>query len=425
VEQHRRPDAPLRVALLGLGTVGRSVAERLTDPAWSSAVAARGLAPPRLVAVGVRDPERDRGASLAEGVRLTDDIDGLAVDPDVDVVVELIGDSEAASGVVERALMAGRSVVTANKALLARAGARLEALARASGAGLRYEGSVAGGVPILAPLVTDLAANEVRAVRGVVNGTTNEILSRMAEGGTSLEEALAQAQARGLAEADPRADIEGQDAAAKLAILTRLAFGGWPRPETLRQSGPALGGVPSPGITGVAPIHLARAADMDLRIRLVARMARLPGGALTGAVTPMAVPAGSPIGAVDGVTNVIEVIAEPVGRVAFRGPGAGGAATSSAVLADLLALARGSGSTWDALPPATEVDVRDDLEEPHPWLVILDLPFGASPPAAASDLGLATAGGVIVTAPMVLEELVNRLAGTGMVAALYPVLADA
>lgn len=427
---------PLRVALFGLGTVGRAVAERLLDPTWADHVARRGMVPPRLVAVGVRDPDRDRGVTLPPEVRRSDDLESLAVDPDVDVVVELIGAADSAATIIEKALASGRPAVTANKRLVASEGARLEALARQSGAALRFEAAVAGGVPVLGPLVTDLAANRITRVRGIVNGTTNQILSQMAEEGRSYDEVLREAQQRGLAEADPSSDVEGHDAASKLVILARLAFGGWLRPDALRRSVPTLAGESAPGISGVERAHLARAADLGLRLKLVARMGRLDGDAgLAGGVTVMAVPAASAIGATSGVSNIVEVTGEPVGRVGFRGPGAGGAATSSAVLGDLLAIARGEWSTWDPLPPAADVGVLDDVEQPHAWLVVLDMPFLAALPAGLADLALASSGNAVVTRPVSLADLRVVLTVTGLAAAgvdvsgpsatLYPLLPDA
>jgi homoserine dehydrogenase len=424
---HPRPDphAPLRVALLGLGTVGRAVAERLVDPAWREHVAGRGLVPPDLVAVGVREPDRPRGVVLPPEVRLTDDLDELAAATDVDVVVELIGGEDAAARAVDRALSAGHAVVTANKALLSASGADLEATARASGAALRFEAAVGGGIPLLAPLVDSLAPDRVESLRGIVNGTTNEILTRMADGGRAYAEVLAETQAMGYAESDPRADVEGHDACSKLVILARLAFGLWAPRADVRLTAPATDGQLHPGITGLQPAHLARAADLGLSVKLVARVARSGTGGLVGAVTPMAVRRDSPIGSTDGVTNIVEISAAPLGRVSFRGPGAGGPATSSAVLADVMALAGGAGSTWGSLPPAGSVRMEDDLGAEQGWLVVLDRPLFAGPVPGHGDITVVSGENAIVTRPMRLEELVTRLADTTEVTAILPLLADA
>ncbi|MGH2468351.1 MAG: homoserine dehydrogenase, partial [Candidatus Limnocylindrales bacterium] len=304
---------------------------------------------------------------LSPSIPRTDDLAGLALAPDIDVVVELIGGLDPAGGLVADALEAGRSVVTANKALLAERGAELEAQARRSGAALRFEAAVGGGVPILGPLAADLAANHWTALRGIVNGSTNLILTRMAETGEGLEACLAAAQGQGILEADPAADLEGLDAARKLAILIRLAFGAWVPVDAIGRTaagpgagaGPAgrgagAGPVPSalPGILGVTAEVVAAARRSGRVVKLVAQAERGAGETLTASVLPVALAAGSALAQVDGLDNRIELEGEPIGRVAFSGPGAGGAATSSAVLGDLIAIARGGGSTWAGLPPA-------------------------------------------------------------------------
>jgi homoserine dehydrogenase len=335
---------PLRVALLGLGTVGGAVAARLVDDDFAQTARKHGVPAPRLVAVGVRDPGRPRSVELPDAVERTDDLNTAINRPDVDVVVELVGGTSVAGELIEGALSAGKSVVTANKALLAQRGAELESTARTAGAHLRFEAAVAGGIPILAPLARDLAANRLSRVRGIVNGTTNFILSAMAAEGRAYAEVLADAQARGYAEADPTADVEGHDAAHKLVLLNRLAFGRWIAP----------GNVPRTGVSGVTAEAVAEARREGLAIKLVA--SAQDSGVCW--VEPCAVSRRSLLGSTDGVTNVVEVTGWPVGRVVFQGPGAGGDATSSAVLGDLLALARGEGSTWAALPEAARAEVR-------------------------------------------------------------------
>jgi homoserine dehydrogenase len=350
VRSANSPASPLRVVLLGLGTVGGAVATRLVDEDWRRDVAARGLEPPELIAVGLREPERPRSVKLPESIERSAGLAALAERADVDVVIELLGGLDPAGPLIRRALAAGKSVVTANKFLLAERGPELEATARRSGAALRFEAAVAGGIPILAPLARDLAGNRIERVRGIVNGTTNFILTAMAAEGRDYAAALADAQQRGYAEADPSADVEGRDAAHKLVLLARLAFGVWVQPS----------GISRAGITAVTAGHVSAATAEGLTIKLVASVGRTAGGRLAGFVEPCAVPRNSVIGATDGVTNVVEVTARPLGTAAFRGPGAGGDATSSAVLADLLALARGEGSTWATLPPARPVGELDD-----------------------------------------------------------------
>ena len=345
----------MRVVLLGLGTVGGAVGARLLDDDWRAYVEARGLRPPTLLAVGVRDPGRQRAIDLPASVERTEDLAGLVVRDDVDVVVELIGGLQPAGKLIERALEAGKSVVTANKALLAELGPALERLARRNLVALRFEAAVAGGIPLLSPLARDLAATRINGVRGIVNGTTNFILSAMSAGGRGYGEVLADAQSRGYAEADPTGDVEGRDAAHKLVLLTRLAFGVWPQPAGLRRTPATLGGDGSPGISGVSADDIAAAAEQGLALKLVAFAGRAAGevsGRLVGWVEPCAVPQRSLLGSTDGVLNAVEVLGSPLGRVALQGPGAGGDATSNAVLADLLSLQRTEDSTWAALPEA-------------------------------------------------------------------------
>jgi homoserine dehydrogenase len=342
--------SPLRVGVLGAGTVGREVVRGLLT--FGGRLTAHGGAPLELAAVAVRDVDAARAGGLPADL-LTDAPAHVVADPRIDVVVELIGGEEPARTLVAAALAAGKPVVTANKHMLAHHGLELETTARKTGAALRFEAAVGGGTPVLGPLAADLVANRIKSVRGIVNGTTNHILSAMAAGNGAYDAVLRDAQQRGYAEADPSADVEGRDAVNKLVILARLAYGEWldpacvvDRPPTTRASG-------RPGITGVTAAELEAAAAMGLVIRLLALATRGEDGAITASVVPTAVPPNSPLGRTDGVRNRIEVRGEPVGLVGFDGPGAGGAATSSAVLADLAAIARGAGSTWAGLPPAT------------------------------------------------------------------------
>jgi homoserine dehydrogenase len=417
----------MRVALLGLGTVARPVAAHLVDPAWRQGLLERGITPPELVAVGVRDPERERGVALPDTVRRIDDLSALATDPDVDVVVELIGGTGLAAEVTRSAIEAGKAVVSGNKALLAEQGAMLEATAREAGARVRFEAAVGGGIPVLGPLVNDLAADRIAAIRGIVNGTTNHIRSAMARDARTYADVLAEAQARGYAEADPTSDVEGHDAVHKLAVLIRIAFGAWPDASRIRHATVDTSGDAPPGITGVRSVDLSGAARLGLAIKLVARAQRDAEGMVRAAVTPMAVRATSPLGTTDGVTNLVEVVADPVGRVSFRGPGAGGPATASAVLGDLLVLARGGGSTWDGtMPaPATHLPIADDLAADVPWM------FVAPDAAITHGLGeldqhvLARDDDAVVVRPMSLGGIRGRLEALGVETTLYPVLSEA
>jgi homoserine dehydrogenase len=340
--------APLRVAVLGAGTVGREVVRALTERRDN--LTATDGARLELSGVAVRDLVRRRDDGLPAAL-LTDAPGHLVASDDTDVIVELMGGDEPAHTLIAAALGAGKAVVTANKHVIAHHGPELEAIARRTGAVLRFEAAVGGGIPVLGPLATDLAANRVVAVRGIVNGTTNYILTAMAREGRAYGDVLAEAQAAGYAEADPSGDVEGFDAANKLVILVRLAFGVWIHPDVVTRTEDGGPGHGRPGITGVGSDDVASASQAGEVIKLIARAER-SGAAVVASVLPTRLAADSELGRTDGVLNRIEIDADPVGTVAFSGPGAGGAATSSAVLGDLVAIARGLGSTWAGLPAA-------------------------------------------------------------------------
>jgi homoserine dehydrogenase len=367
---------PVRVAILGVGTVGAEVARgflrnpnRQIGPAGGRMLELVAIADMNVQGAVDRGMPRDLIVPDAQAVVARDD---------VDVIVELLGGDEPARTLIATALEAGKPVVTANKHVLAHHGLELETIARKTGTALRYEAAVCGGTPVLDVIARGLAANSVRRVRGIVNGSTNFILTEMMQAHRSYDEVLAAAQAQGYAERDPSADVEGRDAANKLAVLTRLAFGAWPRIDSIIASPPSLRGDGKPGITGVSAADVAGAVALGLAIRLVAT-ASTPGTAepyfgLAGSVIASAVPVSAPLGRTDGVLNRLEVDADPVGRVSFEGPGAGGPATSSAVLADILEVARTGLSTWADLPPAaaqlvTLADDRDTVR--RPWYVCL------------------------------------------------------
>lgn len=369
--------APMRVGVLGAGTVGREVVRAFLE---RSLRLAPSDGPPLVLAgVAVRDVPRAIAAGIPEAL-LTDAPAHLVASPDIDVLVEVMGGAEPARTLVRAALANGRPVVTANKHLLAHHGPELELAAREGDAALQFEAAVAGGVPVLGPLALDLAANRISRVRGIVNGTTNVILTAMARDGRSYADALADAQARGYAEADPAADVEGLDAVNKLVILARLAFGAWIDPAAIgNRPGTARGGAGAPGITGVTAEDVAAMVSEGRMVRLLATASVAEDGAFEAAVVPTVVPAGSPFGRCDGVLNRVEVDASPVGRVAFEGPGAGGPATASAVLGDLVAIARGLGSTWAGSPPAT---VRSGIAVRLPAGECVAAPSGACYPVS-------------------------------------------
>lgn len=415
------PRSPLRVGLLGAGTVGAAVARAFLD-------APERLAPfdgAQLVLAGVavRDPARAAAAGIPEAL-LTDAPAHLVASPDVDVIVELIGGDEPARTLIAAALAAGKPVVTANKHVLAHHGPALEALSRATGTPLRFEAAVAAGIPILGPLGADLAANRVERVRGIVNGTTNFILSAMTERKRAYEAVLIDAQRAGYAEADPAGDVEGDDALNKLVILARLAFGHWLSPASIERRPATANGLGRPGITGVTAAEVAAAAVHGLRLKLL--VAARPVGEdcprqTEASVQPVAVPADSGFGRTSGAINRIELEALPIGRLDLSGPGAGGGPTSSAVLGDLIAIGRGAGSTWAGLVPAGERSIdalSPDDSLPRRWFFHSVLPDQLI--RDQLDLEAAAADGFVTTAQS-LDELRGGLAALGIDATLYPI----
>ena len=375
--------APLRVGVLGAGTVGREVVVALLE--FPERLTATDGAPLTLAGVACRNLAAARAGGIP-AERLTDAPAHLVADPETDVVVELMGGDEPARTLIAAALGAGKPVVTANKHVIAHHGPELEAIARRTGTALRFEAAVGGGIPILGPLATDLAANTVGRVRGIVNGTTNYILTAMAQEGRAYEDVLVDAQGLGYAEADPSGDVEGDDAVNKLVVLARLAFGQWLQPASIVRQPPTARGQGRPGITGVTDQEIEGAAALGLTIKLLASATRTETG-ISASVLPTAVPSDSPFGWTDGVTNQIEIDAEPLGTVRFAGPGAGGAATSSAVLGDLIAIARGLTSTWAGLAPAMgpAVAAVDPLDAPRHWYAFVPAVRPGLLPRAFSD----------------------------------------
>ena len=375
--------SPLRVGMLGAGTVGGAVVAGLRE--HPERLATADGAPLALAGIAVRDLSRAREAPLPADL-LTDAPAHLVADPGIDVIVEVMGGDEPARTLIAAALGAGKAVVTANKHVIAHHGPELEAAARRTGAAFRFEAAVGGGVPVLGPLAADLAGNEVRRVRGIINGTTNYILTAMSQEGRPYADVLLDAQELGYAEADPSGDVEGDDAVNKLVVLARLAFGRWLDPATIGRRPPTARGDGRPGITGVTDQELEGAAALGLTIKLLATATRR-GDAIEAAVIPTAIPAHSPFGWTDGVLNRVEIDAEPLGTVGFSGPGAGGPATSSAVLGDLVAVAREVGSTWAGLAPATgpAVAAADPLDGPRHWYAFLPAVRAGVPLPTALD----------------------------------------
>ncbi len=321
----------VRLGLLGLGTVGRGV-YRIVDENRELIERRTGVRL-EVTRAAVRDPDKDRGVAVPAGV-LTDDPRQVVAAPDVDIVVELVGGSDAARSWVLEAVDAGKHVVTANKALLAEHGDEIRRRAAEAGVALGYEASVAGGVPVIKTLRESLAANRVLSVYGIVNGTCNYILTRMREDGSAFDAVLADAQAAGYAEADPSFDVDGVDSAHKLAILVNLAFG----------VPVAIDDVHTEGIAGVNPsdIEFGREFGYTLKLLAIAKAAAGPDGRLEveARVHPTLVADDRPIAQVGGVYNAVQIVGDSVGDLMLYGRGAGERPTASAVLGDILDVAR-------------------------------------------------------------------------------------
>jgi homoserine dehydrogenase len=401
--------------VLGAGTVGLEVIRALTtdsdrlSPADGSTLVLAGVA--------VRDLDRAQARGVPAAI-LTDAPAHLVASPEVDVIVEVMGGDEPARTLTAAALGAGKPVVSANKHVLAHHGPELEAVARRTGAALRFEAAVGGGTPLLGPLAVDLAANRIESLRGIVNGTTNHVLTAMTERGRPYADVLADAQAAGYAEADPSGDVDGDDAVNKLVILARLAFGSWLAPGSIERRPPTVAGPGRPGISGVSGDEVKAATAVGLTLKLVARARRLPDGTVGAGVLVTALAADDELARTGGVENRVEIDAVPVGRVAFAGPGAGGPATSSAILGDLIAIARGGSATWAGLPPAegpAGIAVADD--QPRRRFFASTLPEQLVRDQV--DVEVARGGG-FVTAARPLAELQAGLDAAGVVATLYP-----
>ena len=329
---------PLRVALAGLGTVGAGVV-RLLD-ANGDLIARRAGRPIEVVAVSARSRTKDRGIDLSR-FDWIDDPTELARHAEADVVLELVGGADGpALALARAALKAGKGFVTANKAMVAHHGLELATAAEAAGAAMKYEAAVAGGIPVIKGLREGAAANAIERVYGILNGTSNFILSKMEAEGRDFSEILAEAQALGYAEADPSFDIDGVDAAHKLSILASLAFG----------ARPAFDDIAVGGVRNVIAADIAEAAALGYRVRLLGIADADAHGALFQRVHPYLVPVDHPLAHVTGSTNAVVAEGNFVGRLLFQGAGAGDGPTASAVVADLIDIARGEYGPPYAMP---------------------------------------------------------------------------
>ena len=343
---------PLRIALAGLGTVGAGLV-RLFETN-GALIESRAGRPVRIVAVSARDRSKDRGVDLTP-YAWEDDMTALAGRTDVDVVVELVGGADGPALTTARnALKAGKALVTANKAMIAHHGMELAELAESQGVALKFEAAVAGGIPVIKGLREGAAANRIERIYGILNGTCNYILSTMEQTGRDFGEVLAEAQALGYAEADPTFDVEGIDAAHKLAILAAIAFG-------------ARIDFPSVDIGGIGRVRaadIAQAEALGYRIRLLGIADCDEGEGLFQRVQPCLVPHGHPLAAVDGPTNAVVAEGNFAGRLLFQGAGAGDGPTASAVAADIIDIARGVvGAPFSV--PAAALAIRAPADAGH------------------------------------------------------------
>lgn len=330
---------PLKLGIAGLGTVGTGLLQLLA--AHGGRLADNLGRRLEVTGVSARSRAKPRGVSL-EGIAWFDKPEQLAADPSIDVFVELIGGDEGSARVaVEAALKAGKHVVTANKALLARHGTELAVLAEKNGVALSFEAAVAGGIPVIKSLRESLAGNGIRRVYGILNGTCNYILTKMQAEHRSFGDVLAEAQAKGYAEADPTFDIGGFDAAHKLAILTSLAFG----------TRVAFGEIDVEGIESITQADIEAAEDLGYRIKLLGVALKTESG-IEQRVHPAMVPTHSAIAEVSGVTNCVAIDGDFVGNLLLVGPGAGSGATASAVASDIIDIARGAPPPPFGVPAA-------------------------------------------------------------------------
>lgn len=327
------PKAALKIGMLGLGTVGTGVAKILLEPKGRHAL----LNTLEIEKVGVRSL-KPRQVELPDAIYTTE-LDSIVADPDIDIIVEVIGGLEPARSLILAAIKNGKHVVTANKAVISRYGEEIYTAATTAGVYVMIEAAVGGGIPIIAPLKQALSVNRIQAVTGIVNGTTNYILTRMQNEGGDFETILADAQALGYAEADPTADVDGFDAADKIAILTTLAFGGRISREDIYCE----------GIRSVSAADISYAQKLGFAIKLLA-IAQIPKDPKPNSeptriqvrVHPTLVPTDHPLASVNGVNNAVLIEGDPIGQVMLYGPGAGEGPTASAIVSDLIAVAASS-----------------------------------------------------------------------------------
>ena len=391
----------VNVAILGFGTVGSGVAEVLTTNGGLIDHRVDDLVRLKYI-LDVRDFPDSPYADL-----FVKDFAVIENDPELDIVVETIGGAKIALDFTTRALKAGKSVVTSNKELVATHGYELLQLARANGCSYLFEASVGGGIPILRPLTSCLAANELEQVTGILNGTTNYILTRMIRAGLTFDQALSEAQANGYAEKDPTADVDGHDACRKICILASLAFGRHVHPDQ----------VPTQGIRNVTLADADYAASADYKVKLLGRALRQPEGKVCAFVAPHLVPGDNPLSGVEDVFNAIAVTGNAIGDVMFYGRGAGKLPTASAVVADVIDIAKDlkkdRHNGWEEGAPDLVVSA-DNLVSP--WYVRAQVSTDQAR-QKFGEIQLLARGGApageaaFLTAPMTEPEIREKLAG--------------
>ena len=391
----------VNVAILGFGTVGSGVADVLTRNSAVIDQRVDGLVRLKYI-LDVRDFPDSPYKDL-----FVKDFSVIEQDPEVDVVVETIGGAKVALDFTQRALQAGKSVVSSNKELVATHGYDLLQLAKEHGVSYLFEASVGGGIPILRPLTACLAANELDQITGILNGTTNYILTRMIKAGLTFDQALKEAQANGYAEQDPTADVEGHDACRKICILAALAFGQHVYPDQ----------VPTQGIRGVTLADVAYADSCGYKIKLLGRAIREPEGKVCAFVAPHLVSCENPLAGVEDVFNAIAVTGNAVGDVMFYGRGAGKLPTASAVVADVIDIAkdvkRDHRNQWG--PGAPDLVVSSDILTSR-WYVRAQTTMDQARLACGEIQPLARAGApageaAFLTEPMTEPQVRDRLAG--------------
>ncbi len=393
-----------QIAILGFGVVGSGTAEVLTEN--QKLIAARcGEAVNVKYILDLREfPEHPLGDRVVHDIRV------ILEDPEVELVAEMMGGSHPAYDFTRAALEAGKSVVTSNKEVVSNFGVELLELARKNGVCYLFEASVGGGIPIIRPLQTDLVGNEILAISGILNGTTNYILTKMKNEGAEFGDALKEAQSLGYAEANPAADVEGLDAARKTVILAALSYGVLIDPKT----------IPTEGITGITPTHTAVADKLGCAVKLIGHTERI-GGKVYAAVSPYLVPAANPLCNVDGVYNGILVDSNMLGRALFYGAGAGKLPTASAVVADIIDILshRANERTLPQWRPATEDEIADAGDYSCRRCYLIE---GCPKCAAKAKTALNTEDCVfvedgkfaVVSAPMTEKDAATALAATGL-----------